>query len=184
MDQQSSEALAKAIAFAAGLRKNVGASGRRWSQWDGGADDLAAVIARIEDVRLRLQAASRAGDGAAMAGSCIADLRAILEWTTYQSASLATARAILFARKTRAFARRLGLIEARTSGLAMLAESEDALLENIQTKNGYMAELAGRFPHLDLPPPLVDLRRLAPQSLPPAAGKLALIQRLKQSAKK
>ena len=50
MDQPARESVAKAAAFANGLRKNVTAAGRRWAQWPGGAKNLAAVIASIDDI--------------------------------------------------------------------------------------------------------------------------------------
>ncbi len=129
-----------------------------------------AIIDRIAD---RLTSAT----DDAVVTACIADLRSVLEWTTYQSGSIATARALLFARKTRMFAQRLGLREDRVSGLAMLSDSDEALLENIAVKNGYMRAIAERSPYLGLPYPLIVVEALAPK--PPAApGKLALIQKL------
>jgi hypothetical protein len=99
MEQNSSDAAAKAVAFANGLRRSISASGRRWTQWPGGANDLAVVLGCIDAIALRLRAVpAQAGDAGVAA--CIADLRAVLEWATYQSASVATARALLVARKT------------------------------------------------------------------------------------
>jgi hypothetical protein len=178
VEQQPADAAAKAIAFANGLRKNVIAAGRRWSQWPAGANDLRVVTAAIDRITDRLTSAD---DDAAVA-ACIADLRSVLEWTTYQSGSIATARALLFARKTRMFAQRFGLREDRVSGLAMLSESEESLLENIATKNGYMRAIAERSPHLALPDPLIVLETLVPK--PKTPGKLALIQQLMQTAKR
>ena len=121
-------------------------------------------------------------DGALLA-QCIAELRAILEWTTYQSASIATAKALATARKTRAFAQRFGLLDDPAAGLGVLMDSEESLIENVRVKNDYMATLAQKYPHLDLPRPLVRLESLAPK-VEKKAGKLDLIQQLTKSAKK
>jgi hypothetical protein len=167
----------KARAFAAGLRKNALTAGRRWTSWPGGAAHLATVVAAIDAIRARLDAP----DADIAAG--IGDLRAILEWTTYQSASLSTARALVFARKTRTFAEEFGLLDAGARSLSVLVDSESSLIENVRTKNGYMSALAARAPHLALPPPLVSAESLAPK---PAKkpGRLALIQQLTKSAKR
>ena len=82
MERNSRDAAAKAVAFANGLRKSVTAAGRRWTQWPGGAQDLAAVLACIDVILQRL----KTEEGAAAIAASVADLRAILEWTTYQSA--------------------------------------------------------------------------------------------------
>ncbi len=124
----------------------------------------------------------RGDDTSSDVGACIADLRAILEWTTYQSAVLATARAVVFARKTRAFAERFGLLDDPAASLATLVDSEASLIENIRTRNGYMLALAERHPHLDLPAPLVDADRLAVVTAR-KTGRLALMQQLLQSTK-
>jgi hypothetical protein len=97
VEPTSKDAAAKGAACANGLRKSVAVTGRRWAQWPGGARDLAAVTACIDGVGQRLQALLNAEEGEAEVAACVADLRAILEWTTYQSASIATARALLFA---------------------------------------------------------------------------------------
>jgi hypothetical protein len=175
---------AKAIAFANGLRTNVTVAGRRWAQWPGGTNDLAEIVACIERIRLRLQSLPATGTDEAVVAACVADLRAVLEWTAYQSASIATARAILVARRTRAFAERFGLLDDRVSGLSTLLDSEESLLDNVRTKNGYMIALAERYPQLGLPPPLVDPERLTRKTVTQATGRLALIQRLKESAKR
>jgi hypothetical protein len=78
------------------------------------------------------------------------------------------------------FAGRLGLIEARTSGLALLADSEESLIQNVRTKNGYMIAIAARHAHLDLPTPLVDTVRLAANEAKPPS-RLDFIARLRAS---
>jgi hypothetical protein len=181
-EQSSADAGAKALAFANGLRKSVLAGARRWSAWPGGSTDIARVIACIEQIQQRARAAANAADATAQVAACVADLRAVLEWSTYQSASITTARALLSARRVRAFAKHLGLIETRTSGLALLADSEESLIEHVRTKNSYMAALAAAHPHLELPPPLIDPGRLAPPVEKPP-NRLALIQQLRASAK-
>jgi len=179
-----SEAAAKALAFANGLRKNVATAGRRWSQWPGGANDLARVIACIDGIQQRLAAVPDAEEeGAASVAAGISDLRAILEWTTYQSAGIATARALAVARKTRAFAERFGLLDDPAAGLSVLADSEESLIENVRSKNDYMQALAARNPQLDLPQPLVRIESLAPKA-ERKTGKLDLIQQLLKSKKK
>ncbi len=183
MEQKSSDPFGKAIAFANGLRKSIAASGRRWSQFPGGANDLAAVIAAIDSVAQRLQAAPAGEEDGALLAQCIAELRAILEWTTYQSASIATAKALATARKTRAFAQRFGLLDDPAAGLGVLMDSEESLIENVRLKNEYMETLARKYPHLDLPRPLVRLESLAPK-VEKKPGKLDLIQQLTKSAKK
>jgi hypothetical protein len=175
VEQTPSDASAKAVAFANGLRKNITVSGRRWTQWPGGGNNLAAVLACIDGIGARLHSGEVA--------SCIADLRAILEWTQYQSASLATARALITARKTRAFAERFGILDNPAARLSVLVDSEESLIENVRTKNAYMLAIAERHPHLALPRPLVRLESLAaPVERKP--GKLDLIQQLTKSAKK
>ena len=183
MEQQSTDAVARALAFANGLRKNTTMAGRRWTSWPGGANQLARVIALIDGIRSELQRSANAGADPADAATAIADLRAVLEWTSYQSTSLATARAIVVARKTRTFAQRFGLLETTAPSLATLADSEDALIENVRVKNGYMTALAVRHPRLGLPRPLVDAEGLARKSVAPPAGKLALIQALTKSTR-
>jgi hypothetical protein len=148
------ESAAKALALANGLRKNTIAAGRRWAQWPAGDRHLAAVVASIDAVAARVDDAAAGDDDAAVA-VCVADLRAVLEWTTYQSAGLTTARALAVARKTRTLAQRFGL-DGGVSSLAMLENSERSLIETVRAKNGYMTAIAQRAPHLGLPPPLVD----------------------------
>jgi hypothetical protein len=176
VDQTSNDAAVKAVAFANGLRKSITTSGRRWAQWPGGANNLAAVVASIDGVGRRLH-------GGGEVAACIADLRAILEWTQYQSASVATARALVTARKTRAFAQRFGILDNPAARLSVLVDSEESLIENVRTKNAYMVAIAERHPDIALPRPLV-----APESLVPAVekkpGKLDLIAQLTKSAKK
>ena len=155
MEQQPNDAAAKAVAFARGLRKNIGTSGRRWSQWPGGPNDLAVVLERIDRIERRLQSFGPGDEAAVTAG--ITDLRTILEWTTYQSASLASARALLFARKTRGFVERLALLDHSTAQAILSADAEESLVENVRTKNDYMNALAAKFPHLQLPQPLIRL---------------------------
>jgi hypothetical protein len=181
MEQQSKDA-ARAIAFANGLRKNIAGSGRRWSAWPRGANDLARVLAVIDGITERLHRALDIAVDAATIPSCITDLRTVLEWNTYQSASLATARAVIVARRTRAFAERFGVLNDPAANLSILVDSEDSLIENVVTKNDYMNALSQRHPHLALPAPLVDLRNLAPSN-PKPAGRLDLIRQLKDSAK-
>ncbi|HEV8022873.1 MAG TPA: hypothetical protein VGP41_16475 [Candidatus Lustribacter sp.] len=184
MEQQSKDAAAKGLAFANGLRKSITVAGRRWSQWPGGANNLAAVIAIIDRIQQRLQAsATSEEESEAAVAAAISDLRALLEWTTYQSASIATARAVLVARKTRAFAERLNLIDDPATTLSGLVDSEESLMENVGLKNDYMNTLAAKHPHLELPPPLVNMESLAPK-IERKAGRLDLIQLLKKSAKK
>jgi hypothetical protein len=106
----------------------------------------------------------------------------LLEWTTYQSAALATARAVTIARRTRSVVARLRLLEQPDVRLSLLTDSETSLLENVRTRNGYMRHISERYAHLELPEPLVD-----PAQLPPirekAPGRLALIRQLKDSAR-
>jgi hypothetical protein len=182
-EQRSPEAVAKALLFANGLRKSIATAGRRWTQWPGGANQLPRVIAVLDRIQARIQQPPAGEDTASALGTAIADLRAVLEWSTYQSAALATARALLVARRTRSFVDRFGLLEATAPPVASLEDAEDALIENVRTKNGYMTAIAERHAHLDLPRPLVSAESLArvPQAKP---GRLALIQRLTRSAKK
>jgi len=183
MPETSSEAVTKAVAFANGLRKNIAVSGRQWAKWPRGPSDLAKILASIESVQQRLQGSANAEEGAAIGAACVSDLRAILEWTTYQSASIATAQAVLNARKTRAFAERFGLLEDQDTSLSRLLDSEDSLIENVRTKNDYMQTLAERHPHLGLPQPLVSAESLT-RTIEKKPGKLALIQRIMQSMKR
>jgi hypothetical protein len=183
MDQQPADPAVKVLAFASGLRRNVAATGRRWAQWPGGPEALAVVVDCIDYIQQRLHAAPNDETREAVVAACMAELRAILEWTTYQSASLATARALMSARKIRSFAKQFGLLEDRVSGLGALAESEDSLIENVETKTGYMFAIADRYPHLELPRPLVEASTLAPPVASPP-GKLALIQQLLKSTKR
>lgn len=180
---QPADGASKALAFANGLRKNITAAGRRWAQRSGGASDLAQVIASVDGIVQRLQAAPASPEGEAAVAACISDLRAVLEWTTYQSAALQTAQALTVARKTRAFAERFGLLENPAASLSLLTESEESLIENVRAKNEYMTALAARHPHLAFPAPLVRVESLMP-SAPRPAGRLDLIQKLMKSAKK
>jgi hypothetical protein len=182
MDQNASDAAAKAGAFANGLQKNIAVTGRRWSQWPGGADQLAHVIGCIDWIRQRLASAPGAEEGQAAVAACIADLRAILEWATYQSAALATARALGVARKTRVFAEQFGLLDNPAARLSVLVDSEESLIENVRTKNDYMQAIAERHPQLSLPRPLVSAESLAPK-VEKKPGRLDLIQQLKKGAK-
>ncbi len=182
MEQDSSAAAAKAVAFANGLRKSISASGRRWAQWPGGANDLAAVLGCIDAVAQRLQSvAPQDGDNGVAA--CIADLRAILEWSTYQSASIQTAQALRVARKTRTFAERLGVLDNPAARLSILVDSEESLIENVQTKNAYMLTIAEKHPQLGLPPPLVRSESLVPKA-EKKPSTLDFIQQLRRNAKK
>jgi len=183
LEQKPVDAAAKALAFANGLRKNVAVAGRRWTQWPRGANDLARVVACIERIQQRLQQPATLAEGDAAVAACIADLRAVLEWTTYQSASLATARALIVARKTRTFAERFGVLDNPAARLSVLVDSEESLIENVRVKNDYMQAIAERHPHLELPQPLVSVESLAPKA-ERKPGKLALIQQLMKSAKK
>jgi hypothetical protein len=182
MDQNANAAASKAIAFAGGLQKNVAVTGRRWTQWPGGAGALAHVTGCIDWIRGRLQAAANADDGAALVAACVSDLRAILEWTTYQSAALATARAIGVARKARAFAQEFGLLADPAARLLVLVDSEESRIENVRIKNDDMQAIAERNPHLSLPRPLVSVESLAPKP-PKRPGRLDLIAQLKKAAK-
>jgi len=164
-----SDAVAKTLLFANGLRKNVAAAGRRWTAWPGGAAHLARVLACIDRL---------AQDPGAPA--TVADLRAVLEWTTYQSAALATARALLVARRTRAFVERFDLLDPTATPVAALEAADEALVADVRTRNGYMTALAQRHPHLALPRPLVSAETLMPRPTP-APGRLALIRKLTQS---
>jgi hypothetical protein len=176
VESSSKDAAAKAAAFANGLRKSIAVSGRRWAQWPGGERDLATVIAAIGAIQDRLY-------DEVVVAACVAELRAILEWTTYQSASIATARALLFARKTRAFADRLGLVRAASTQSILDGDSEASLMANVQTKNAYMNAIAERYPHLGLPAPVVRLESLAPKPVK-KPGKLDLIARLTKHKEK
>jgi len=183
VEQPAQAGAAKAVAFANGLRKSVANSGRRWAQWPGGANDLALVLGIIDGVQQYLQSSFGADEGEAAVAAGVADLRAVLEWSTYQSASLATARALLFARKTRTFAERVGLIAGSVPSLDALADSEESLIENVRVKNDYMIAIAARHSHLGLPAPLVSLGSLAPKVAKPP-GRLDLIQQLMKQKKK
>ncbi len=182
MEQLSQDA-AKANAFANGLRKSIAATSRRWSQFPRGASDLELVLSRIDRIQQRL-AGVTADDGAPIVAAAIADLRAILEWSTYQSASIAAARAVQVARKTRSFAGRLGLVDDPETSLPQLTKSEDALIENVQIKNDYMLAIAAKNPHLGFPAPLVTMESLATPPAKAAPGKLDLIQQLMKTRKK
>lgn len=180
MQQPPKDAVAGAFAFANGLRKQLLLAGRRWARWPHGTNQLAAVLAAVDGVQQRLHAA-RDGDTDALVAESIAQLRAVLEWTTYQSAAVATARAVLVARRTRTFAERLGVLDDEVSGLARLRDSERSLIDNIRTKNGYLAAVAERHPELGLPGPLIDPNRLVQTPPKVPGGRLALIARLRKS---
>jgi hypothetical protein len=182
MEQNSSDAAARAVAFANGLRKSISASGRRWTQWPGGANDLAVVLGCIDAVAQRLGAIPAEGGDADVA-ACIADLRAVLEWSTYQSASIQTAQALRVARKTRTFAERLGVLDNPAARLSILVDSEESLIENVQTKNNYMLTIAQKHPHLGLPRPLVRIESLTPKA-EKKPSTLDFIQQLRKNAKK
>jgi hypothetical protein len=183
MEQQPVDPAARVLAFASGLRRSITAAGRRWTQWPGGPEALAVALDCIDYIQQRLHAAPNDETREAVVAACMAELRAILEWTTYQSASIATARALMSARKIRSFAEQFGLLEDRVSGLAALAESEASLIENVVTKTGYMTAIAERYPHLELPRPLVNAATLGPPVTAPP-GKLALIQLLIKSTQR
>lgn len=110
----------------------------------------------------------------------MADLRAVLEWTTYHAASLAASRALVAARRTRLLSNRLGLLDDHDAPLLALADAERSLIEAVREKNGALGALVQRHPDLALPPPLVTPELL---EMPPARprGRLAMIQALKRS---
>jgi hypothetical protein len=168
MQVHPSDAVAKTLLFANGLRKNVAAAGRRWTAWPGGTAHLACVLACIDRI------AHDAGEPAAVAG-----LRTVLEWTTYQSAALATARALLTARRMRSFVERFHLLDPAATPVAALEAADEALVADVRTRNGYMTALAQRHSHLGLPPPLVSADSLVRRPAP-APGRLALIKKLTQ----
>lgn len=171
MQAHPSDDVAKALLFANGLRKNVANAGRRWSAWPGGGEHLARVLACIEAIAHNVAAPT-----------AVADLRAVLEWSTYQSAALATARALLVARRTRSFVERFALLSPTATPVAALEAADEALVADVRTRNGYMTALAERHPHLGLPRPLVSAEMLAPRPVP-KPGRLALIRTLTESAK-
>lgn len=182
MEQNANDAAAKAIAFANGLQKNIAVTGRRWAQWPGGAARLAHLIGCIDWIRQRLQSAPGADNGEAAVAECVSDLRAILEWATYQSAALATARALGVARKTRVFAEQFGLLDNPAARLSVLVDSEESLIGNVRAKNDYMQAIAERCPQLSLPRPLVSVESLAPKT-EKKPGRLDLIAQLKKGVK-
>ena len=146
---------------------------RRWAAWPRGREDLARVLDAIEAIRRRLAQEPSAAD------NVLGDLRAVLEWTTYQSANVAAARTIAVARRTRSLTRVLGMLDEQAVPLQTLAAGEDALIEQIRERNGYMRSIAERRPHLALPPPLITPEMLAlPPPRPPS--RLALIQLLRK----
>jgi hypothetical protein len=176
---QSGATAAKADALANGLRKSVLSTARRWAAWPRGAEQFGALVTCIDGIRLRVAQARAANDDFA-AATCMADLRAVLEGTTYHAASLAAARALVAARRTQLLSRRLGLLEEQAAPLLALAEAERPLIASIREKNAFMIALARRHPDLGLPQPLA-----APElfEMPPARppGRLAMIQALKRS---
>jgi hypothetical protein len=183
VEQTSKEAAGKAAAFANGLRRSIASTGRRWAAWPGGADALASVLARIDVIGHELQLVLSGEGDEAWVAACFSDLRTILEWSTYQSAALATARALLFARKTRSFVERLGLLDSATTQAILNNDSEESLIENVQTKNAYMQALADKHPHLELPASLVRAESLVPK-IEKKPGTLDLIMQLKKTSKK
>lgn len=173
MEQTPVDPAARALAFANGLRKNVLTTGNRWKQWPRGERDLAAVVSQIDAIVARLRAPS--AQDAAERAACFAELRAILEWTTYQSTALATARALAAARRTRSLGRRFGILTPAAD--AYLADSDESLIATVRTQNGYMTLLQERYPQLRFPRPLVTPESLVlPPEKPP--GRLDLIRQL------
>ena len=181
---QPSDAAKKTLAFANGLRKSVAASGRRWTSWPGGANQLAAALACVDEIGQRLAVAQGASDPDAAVAAANAELRAVLEWSTYQSVAVATARALQVSQRTRAFAERFGLLDSGNPSLASLADSEESLLENIASKNAYMASIAERFPQLALPAPLVNPQALVAPKSERKDPRLQLIQQLMKRGRK
>jgi hypothetical protein len=140
------------------------------------------VLAALGAVQQRVAAAQRAEDDAALE-ACVADLRALLEWTTYQSQSVATARAATATRRARTYAERLGLLGERDAILGNLGDAESSLIASVREKSGYMRALAARNRHLELPAPLISADALVEQPAKPP-GRLALVQALRQTAKR
>ncbi|MBV8600759.1 MAG: hypothetical protein JO359_04235 [Candidatus Eremiobacteraeota bacterium] len=179
--EQSTNAVGGAAALASGLRKTLTAAEKRWTQWPTGANDLAKVADAVEGIRQRLAAAATADDPSSVAASCIDDLRAVLEWMTYQSQTIATAQALAVARKTRRFVERFG-VGAATPGIVALFDSEPSIIESIRTRNAAMIAIAGRHEHLALPAPLIDPGRLV-EPVRRKPSRLDFIQRLRKAAK-
>jgi hypothetical protein len=179
---ESGATAAKAVALANGLRKSVLATARRWAAWPRGAQQFGVLVGCIERTQQRAAQARAAKDELA-AAACMADLRVLLEWTTYHAASLATARGVVIARRTRVLSRRLGLFDDRDAPLLALAAAEDPLIEKLREKNASMRALAQQRPDLGLPQPLVSPEMLA---LPPVhpPSRLALIQALKRASER
>jgi hypothetical protein len=177
MEQKPGDAASKALLFANGLRKNVATTGVRWKAWPRGERDLAGVLATIDSIAQRLRALPPEGSEAELAVA-FTELRAVLEWTTYQSSSVALARALTAARRTRALAERFNLLADKTD--ALLADSEESFIGNVRTRNEYMAALAERYPQLGFPLPLITPETLAPK-VEKAPGRLDLIQQLTKS---
>lgn len=172
---------AKANALANGLRKSVMSTARRWAAWPRSAEQFGALVTCIDGIRQRV-AQARAEDDELAAATCMADLRAVLEWTTYHAASLAAARAVIAARRMRVLSRNLGLLDDFAAPLLALAEAERSLIETIREKNGHMRALAQRNPGVALPQPLVTPQMLeVPPGRPPS--RLALIQVLKRQTR-
>jgi hypothetical protein len=170
---------AKADALANGLRKSVLAGARRWAAWPHGTERLGVLVTCIDRIRQRVAQAHAANDELA-AATCMADLRAVLEWTTYHAASLAAARAVVVARRTRVLSRHLELLADGAAPLLALAEAERSLIETIREKNACMRTLAQRHPDLPLPQPLAAPERFETAPARPPS-RLAMIQALKRS---
>ena len=169
--------MAGASALANGLRRNALAMARRWAAWPRGAEHHARLIAILDELR------QRAVRDPASADDVVADLRAVLEWLTYQSTSLLAARTVVVARRTRALSHAFGLAPDDAAPLRRLADAEPGLLEHVRERTTYMARIAAQRPHLALPPPLVAPEMLA---VPPerAPSRLALIARLRGTLEK
>lgn len=169
--------MASASALANGLRRKALAAAQRWAAWPRGAEHHARLIAIVDELR------QRAARDPASVDAVVADLRAVLEWMTYQSTSLAAARTIVVARRTRALSHTFGLVPDDATPLQRLVDAEPGLLEHVRERNTYMAGIAAQRPHLALPPPLITPEMLAaPPERPPT--RLALIARLRNTLKK
>jgi hypothetical protein len=175
--EQKPDPAVRALAFASGLRKNVLANGNRWKQWPRGERNLAGLVAKIDAIAARLRVLPPEHAEADLA-ACFAELRAILEWATYQSTALATVRTLNAARRTRSLGRRFGILTPDAD--AYLADSDESLIATVRAQNGYLETLRTRYPTLEFPRPLVAPESLSlPPERPP--GRLDLIQRLMKS---
>jgi hypothetical protein len=150
------------------------AAARRWAAWPHGAEHHARLVAAIDELRRT---------SASDPERAIADLRAVLEWMTYQSAILNAARTVMVARRTRALSRRLGLLVDDSAPLQTLADAESSLIEHVRERNAYMTAIAAQRPHLGLPPPLIAREALAAVPEQPPT-RLALIQRLRANIRR